>query len=105
MDKLAFDLGRALFGGTTRHPTEEVTGLGTMVSIFVSNAIILAGIIFFFMIIYAGIQILTAAGQKNAQGMENAKKTLTTSFIGFSLVLGSFFIVRIIEQITALDIL
>lgn len=104
MDKITLDLGRSLFGNT-RHPTEEITGLGTMVSIFVSNAIILAGVIFLFMIVYSGFQIIIAAGQKSPQNMEEAKKTLTTSFIGFSLVFAAFFIIRIVEQITTLNIL
>lgn len=105
MTNIAIDLGRTFFGGTSPHPTEQVTGLGEMMSVFLSNAIILAGMIFFFMIIYSGFKIIIGAGQGNPQNMEEAKKTLTTSFIGFSLVFAAFFIIRIIEQITSLNIL
>lgn len=105
MDRITLDLGRALFGNTSRHPTEDVTGLGTIVSVFISNAIILAGVIFLFMIIYSGFQIIISAGKRSPQNMEEAKKTLTTSFVGFSLVFAAFFIIRIIEQITTLNIL
>ncbi|MCX7928760.1 MAG: hypothetical protein N2558_03710 [Patescibacteria group bacterium] len=105
MNNLAIDLGRTFFGGNTPHPTEQVTGLGSMVSVFVSNSIILAGLIFMFMTIYAGFQIIMAAGDSNERGMEKAKQTLTTSFIGFCLVFGAFFIIRIVEQVTGIIIL
>lgn len=104
MNKLAFDLGDKLFNGAS-HPTRQVTGLGTFVSTIVSNAIIVSGIVFIFMGLYAGYQMISAAGQRSPQNMEAAKKTLTTAFVGFLLVFGSYFIVRIIETITGTTLL
>jgi hypothetical protein len=105
MNHIAINLGEKLFGGANVHPSQEVSGLGILVSVFVSNAIIVAGVIFIFMGLYAGFQILTSAGQRSPQNMEAASKTLTTAIAGFLLVFASFLIIRIIEQITALSIL
>lgn len=60
------------------------SGIGLMISAFLS----LIGIIFLGLIIYAGLQWMTAEG--NETRIEKAKKILTGSTIGLILVLAAY---------------
>lgn len=87
-------------------PTFSTYGsLGSLVSVIVKNAFILAGVLSFILLIAGGFGIITGAGGGDAKKMEAAKGRMTGAIIGLLLVVGSVLIVRIISVITGVDIL
>jgi len=96
------DIGDTFFGGSG-HFLTQITGPSTLINLFLSNSIVVAGIILLFIIVFAGIQIIGAGG--NPQKMQGAMKLLTYGIAGFLIVFATFFIIRIIERITGVDIL
>jgi hypothetical protein len=95
------NLGNSLFGGP--HFLTDKSGVGTLTSIFLSNSIIIAGVILIFLLIFAGISVVGGAG--NPQKVQAAMKLATYGVGGFLLVFATYFIIKIIEQMTGLSIL
>ena len=99
---LLSDIGGTFFN-TPNHAFSNITGASTLVSLFLSNAIIIAGVILLFIIIFAGYGIIGAGG--NPQKVAASMKLLTYGVAGFLLIFATFFIIRIIEGITGFGIL
>ena len=104
MEKLALDIGNTFFG-SSGHFLSNLTDVGKLVSIIVSNAIIIAGIIMLFMIVLAGISMIGGAQSGNPQKVAQGKQTATIALIGFIIIFISYWIIRIVEVITGLKIL
>lgn len=104
MGKLAVDIGSSFFG-SGGHFLSDLPGIGKLVSIIVSNAIIVAGIIMLFLMVFAGISMISGGASGNPQKVAQGKQTATIAIIGFIIVFISYWIVQIIEQITGVDIL
>jgi hypothetical protein len=101
MERVAFDIGDAFFGED--HFLKELTGVGTLASVLLSNAIMVAGIVLIFLIVFAGIQIITGSG--DPQKIDRARQIITAGVIGFILVVAAFFIVRLVEGSLGISIL
>lgn len=101
MDKIA----QVPIGQSLGVPTflQSLTGVGRLVSVLLNNAIIVAGVIFLILIIVAGYNMLTAAG--NTQKYQQAMQIITTAVIGFILVIAAYLIVRLIEVMFNIHIL
>jgi hypothetical protein len=95
MDKLAISIGDSLFGGW--HFFRSLTNVGSLVSILLSNALVLAGIVFLFLILLAGFNMITGAG--DAQKVQKAQQTITTGLIGFIIILFAYFVIRLFEYL------
>ncbi len=102
MEKISFDIGRAFFG-EDNHFLSQFSDIGTLVSILLSNAIVVAGIILVFIIVFAGINMISGSG--DAQKVDQAKQVLTAGIIGFIVVVLAFFIVRLVESSLGVSIL
>ena len=102
MEKIAFNIGESFFGPSGSFLT-QLTGVGTLASVLLSNAIIIAGIVLIFLLIFAGIQIVSGSG--DPQKIDQAKQIITAGIIGFILVVAAFFIVRLVESSLGLSIL
>ena len=76
--------------------------LGAIISALLPNVIILAGIIFFFLILFGGFKLIVGAGQNSSpQDAAKARAALTYGVIGFLLVGASYLILQIIsDQLT-----
>lgn len=72
-----------------------------MVNLIVSNAFVVSGIFIFILIILAGFKFLSS----EAKGMEEAKTLIMNAGIGFGLIFGAYWIVKIMEFITGVKIL
>lgn len=84
-------------------PNPNLTTYGTVVTAIVKNAFVLAGIISFILLIFGGFNVIVAAGdEKKAQ---QGKTAITGAVTGLLLVLGSFWIIQIVEVITGTHIL
>ena len=67
----------------------------------INAALVFAGIVALFLIIFAGARYITSKG--GPQKVEGAKKTLTWAIVGLIFIFLSFFIVSLISNITGVD--
>lgn len=80
----------------------KFTDIGSLVSVIVPNAFMLAGVITFVLLVMAGFGMIAAAGSGDAKKMESGKKTITGAVIGLIVIVGSFWIIQIIETLTGM---
>jgi len=98
--KIGFNLGEAL--GIPSY-LRELGGVGVLISTLYSNALVIAGIIFVGLLIFAGWGILTAQG--DAQKFQQSQNIITFALVGFILIIAAYLIVRLIEKSLSLNIL
>lgn len=80
-------------------------GLGSLVSIILSNALIIAGVILLILLILGGFSIIMGAGQSDPQRVEQGKKAATAAIIGFIIIFAAYWIIQIVELVTGIQIL
>ncbi|OGM55858.1 hypothetical protein A3F62_05585 [Candidatus Woesebacteria bacterium RIFCSPHIGHO2_12_FULL_44_11] len=73
--------------------------LGDLVSLVLTSAIIIAGVITLFMFVLGGFSMLVGAGQDNPERAAKGRQAATWGAIGFGVVFGAYWIIRIIEAI------
>ena len=100
MGNLAVDIGDS-FGS----PFGKTAGLGQLVSVVISNALIVAGVILLFLLVLGGIGIIAGAGNDNPEQAAKGKQAVTAAVIGFIIVFASYWIIQIIQSITGVQIL
>lgn len=86
-------------------PLKDIKQTGDLVSVIVSNAYILAGILFLILFIVGGLNVIGSAGSSDPQQAAKGWKIITAAFIGFLIIFVSYWIIKIIELITGLKIL
>ena len=69
----------------------------------ISLTLILAALLFFFMLVIGGVRWIMSGGEKGA--VENARKQITNALIGLAIVFIAWAIVRLVANIFAIDIL
>jgi len=77
----------------------------TLLNIFVQNAFVIAGVITLVLLIFSGFRFIVAAGSGDTKQMEGAKKAITGALLGLILVIGSVWIIQIIEAVIGIKIL
>jgi hypothetical protein len=95
------DIGTCFLG--PNHFLSQISGGSTLISLFLSNSIVIAGVILIFILVFSGYSFIGAGG--NPQKVQAAAKMATYGIAGFLLVFATYFIIKIIESITALNIL
>jgi len=75
-----------------------LAGFEALFKNFLSAILALAGIVFFGLLLWGGVQFMLAGGDANQ--VESAKKTLTYAFLGLVLVTVSYLIILFIETFT-----
>ena len=104
LELLAFDLRVPLFNsGPFRHPIADVPSVYDLISQILPNAYIIAGLILFFYLIGGGFILIANAG--NPEATKNGQKIITNAIIGFIILFCSYWLIQIIEIITAIPIL
>jgi hypothetical protein len=98
VNKLAVDIGSS-FGS----PFGVSKGPADLVSLIVTGAIGVAGVIALFLLILGGIGIISGAGSDNPQQVESGKKAITYAIGGFILVFVAYWIIRVIEIIAGVN--
>jgi len=87
-------------------PTEFPTLTGMNISTIVSGGIrlvlVIAALLFFFMLVFGGIQWIVSGGDK--AGSENARKKITNALIGLAIVFAAWAIVSLINALFGIDI-
>jgi hypothetical protein len=81
----------------------NLTSLGDAVSRGLQYLLPLSGIILFVIIIIAGFQLLTSAGDPKT--MEKAKQNLTWGVIGFVVIFVSFWLMKLLEFLLGIKVL
>ncbi len=84
-------------------PNPGLTTYGMLVTAIVKNAFVLAGVISFILLIFGGFNVIVAAG--DAKKAQQGKAAITGAVTGLLVVLGSFWLVQIIEVVTGLKLL
>ncbi len=67
----------------------------------INAALVFSGIVALILIIFSGIKFISSKGDQNE--IDSAKKTLTYAIIGLIVIFLSFFVVRVIGQITGVE--
>lgn len=104
MEKLAqVPIGEKFFGKANGFLT-QTTDIGKLVSIIVSNALVVASIILLFLLVFGGIAIIAGAGSDNPEQAAKGKQAATAAVIGFIIVFAAYWIIQIIQVITGFEI-
>lgn len=99
----AVDIGNSFFGGGGGIRTPQ--SIGGFVTLFLNASFVVAGVILLFFFVMGGIGMIAGAGSSNPQQLEKGKQAATSAFIGFIVVFASYWIVKLIEQLTGIKIL
>ena len=91
--------------GTLSDTFKSYTSWGSLVSVVLRNAFVLAGIIGFIFLVLGGFSIIMGAGSGESKRIEQGKKTITAAIIGLILIFLSVWIIQIIETITGQSLL
>ena len=97
------NIGEA-FGSRFGQFGDKGLGFGDLVSILLSNAMVLAGLILLIMLIFGGVSIMIGAGGDNAEAAAKGRQAATAGAIGFGVVFAAYWIIVIIENLTGLKI-
>lgn len=74
-----------------------------LLSAWLPNVYVVAGIIIFFYLLLGGFTMITSAG--NFEKLKQGQKAITTAIVGFVIIFASFWIIQIIQIITGVPIL
>jgi hypothetical protein len=95
VDKIAVDIG-GTFGSRIGVNVE----LSTLVSNVVQAAIAIAGVAMLFLFVAGGLGIIAGAGKNDPQATAKGKQAVTYALYGFFVIFTSYWVIRIIEEIT-----
>lgn len=74
--------------------------IGDYVGYFLQGAMVIAGIIFLFLLISGGVSIIAGAGSGSKDGVAKGKQAVTSALLGFIIIFVSYWIIQLIELIT-----
>jgi hypothetical protein len=103
MTQIAFDIRDAFLLKENTTVESKFDSPATLISLIVNNIYGIATVILFFFILSGGLSILLNPG--NADKAKQGAKTISTAIIGFVILFSSYWIIRIIEAITDIQIL
>ncbi|MBI2617631.1 hypothetical protein HYW55_05860 [Candidatus Gottesmanbacteria bacterium] len=78
---------------------KNFASLGSIVSFFLPKLILAGAVIFFILIIVAGVGVISGAGGDDANAKEQSKMFLTYAVIGLLLIFGAYWILQILNFI------
>lgn len=88
--------------GSSFAPAKNFDTIASLVSVVSQNAFVIAGVVAFVLLILGGFGFIVGAGAGDTKQLEQAKKTITGAVIGLILILGSFWIIQIVETLTGM---
>ena len=100
MEKIAISIGEGFDS-----PWGKDKGLADLVSVVLSNAIVIAGLIVFLLFLGGGIAVIAGAGQNNPETAAKGKQAVTAAAIGFIIIFASYWIIQIVEIVAGFNIL
>ncbi len=85
-------------------PCADFKTPASLLNAFVPKIMVLAGVIFFILLIVSGFQIIMHAGSGDAKQMSKWKDTLKAAVIGFLIIISAYWIMQIIQNVTGVKI-
>lgn len=73
---------------------------GGLISIFLPRVLLIAGIIFFILVVIAGFGMITSAGSGDAHAQEQSKAYMTYAVTGLVIIFASYWVLQIISYVT-----
>lgn len=86
-------------------PAKDFPTVSVLLNVVLRNAMVIAGIIAFVAMVFAGFQVIRNAGTGDAQKTAQWQQALTAAVIGLVLIVSAYWIVQIIEYVTGVKIL
>jgi hypothetical protein len=86
--------------GTAFPIAQNFPSLASLISIFIPRLLLAAGIIFFILVIGAGVRVIMMAGGEDPHAQEQAKNFLTLSVTGLIIIFGAYWVLQIINYVT-----
>ncbi|MEN8253607.1 MAG: hypothetical protein ABFQ62_04500 [Patescibacteria group bacterium] len=97
-----FSLGDKFSLGKNPMPVAKVYNTpAELMNVIVRNLFVIAGVIFFIMILYSGFKLV----RDDKKGVEEAKNIMTVAVAGFIIMFAAYWIVQIIEVLTGVSII
>jgi len=90
--------------GTTFTPITKFTNLGQLVSVIVQNAFVIAGVIFFILLIFGGVGLIVGAGSGDTKQIDQSKQAVTGAVVGLLIIIGSIWIIQIVKKLTGITL-
>ncbi len=84
---------------------DSYSSFSQLINLVLKNSITIAGVIFVALLIFGGITFIINSGSGDSKKAEQSKKTITSSIIGFAIVVFAYLIIKIIQTLTGLNIL
>ena len=88
-----------------KSPFTQKEDIGGIASILLSNSVVIAGVVFLFLIIIAGFTMLNGAGSGDPKKFAQGREVIVYALIGFLIIFASYWIIQIIAQMTGLKII
>lgn len=104
MNYLAVNIGSSLLNDTSGD-LYSAYNISRFVAAISSGAISIAGVILLFLLVGGGIAMISGAGKNDPQTVQKGKLAATSALIGFIVVFSAYWIVKLIESITGLDLI
>jgi len=87
---------------TSANGIATISNLSCLFSNIITDALGLAGIVLFILLLVGGFKFITSGGDPKA--VEGARKTLTAAITGLIIILVSYLILVLISKITGVDV-
>lgn len=85
-------------------PATKFTTPGALISVILKNVYTLAGILLLVLLIFGGFSVIMGAGQGDPKKAGQGKKAATAAVIGFLIIFTSYWIIKLVEFITGVNI-
>lgn len=92
-------------GGQFGSPFGTTHTLGDLVSLIVKISFVISGVLILFLIIFAGFSVIAGAGNNNPEASKRGQQAATAAAAGFAIIFVAYWVVRIIEIITKVNII
>lgn len=73
--------------------------LGQLIGNVVTAAIVVAGVVLLFFMVFGGFKMIQGAGNNNPQDAAQGRQAVTYAVFGFVLVFAAFWVIQLIEAI------
>ena len=100
----AVDINQAfMLGGK---PIESVfPDIGVIITVITQNILVIASILLFLLLAGGGVMYIISSGGGDQEGMEKGKNALTGALVGYIIVFGAFWLIKIIEYVFGVNII
>lgn len=96
----AIDINATIFSPAGSFPT-----IGSLLNVLIPNILILAGIAFLVMFIFVGFQLISKAGFLEPAELQKIQAALTMIVIGMIIIISAYWLIKIIQIVTGVEIL